>query len=288
LEKLGIYLQSAVVVLSLASVPILLVNWHAEDLLLYSGQPALAAASAGAFSRITMWGIPFLFLYELLKKVMQAQNIVVPMAFIAFLGIVANFVTGYFFTFYTSWGYLGAAWGFVIGNMTLPLSMIPYLYWDQAKTQLWWPGFLFHEARDHIPIFLSLGVPSMVMLCTSWWAFSLLAILAGRLPNGIEAESINSVAGNLISLLFMLFLSISVSANVRIGNALGANQPERAKMIAFIALKAGFVVACSLAVFDILFRRQLPQLFIHDAAVTEYDGNDPRPLNIVLLISAYD
>ncbi len=235
-----------------------------------------------------MWGIPFLFLYELLKKVMQAQNIVVPMAFIAFLGIVANFVTGYFFTFYTSWGYLGAAWGFVIGNMTLPLSMIPYLYWDQAKTQLWWPGFLFHEARDHIPIFLSLGVPSMVMLCTSWWAFSLLAILAGRLPNGIEAESINSVAGNLISLLFMLFLSISVSANVRIGNALGANQPERAKMIAFIALKAGFVVACSLAVFDILFRRQLPQLFIHDAAVTEYDGNDPRPLNIVLLISAYD
>ncbi|EQC29126.1 hypothetical protein SDRG_13157 [Saprolegnia diclina VS20] len=264
LEKLGIYLQSGLIVLGLSLLPIWLMNLHADSILIGFGQNPEVAVLAGDFSRITMLGVPFLFVYELLKKLMQAQNIVLPMTFIAFLGVAVNIATGYYMTYYTSYGYLGAAMGRVVGNIALPLSILPYLYWNQDNTSLWWPGFQWKEATDHVSLFLSLGFPSMVMLAVSWWAFCCLAFLAGLLPNSIEAVSINSVLGNLLTASFMIFLGIAIAANVGIGNSLGANQPRRAQLIARLALYGGFGSAVLMGSLYVLFRHQLPLLFISD------------------------
>ncbi|OQR82462.1 Multidrug/Oligosaccharidyl-lipid/Polysaccharide (MOP) Flippase Superfamily [Achlya hypogyna] len=270
LQKLGIYLQSGLIVLGLSLVPIMIMNWHAESFLILFGQNEAVAALAADFSRITMLGVPFLFIYELLKKLMQAQNIVLPMTFIALVGVAVNIATGYYMTYYTSYGYLGAAMGRVVGNVALPLSILPYLYWNQANTSLWWPGFQLQEALDHVPLFLSLGFPSMVMLAVSWWAFCCLAFLAGLLPNSIEAVSINSVLGNLLTASFMIFLGIAIAANVGIGNSLGANQPRRAALISRLALLAGFGAAVLMGSLYILFRHQLPILFINDEITVQH------------------
>ncbi|OQS05862.1 Multidrug/Oligosaccharidyl-lipid/Polysaccharide (MOP) Flippase Superfamily [Thraustotheca clavata] len=264
LNKLGIYLQSGVIVLGLSLFPIAIMNWHADKILILFGQNESVAILAGQFSRITMLGVPFLFLYELIKKLMQAQNIVLPMTFIAFIGVAVNIATGYYMTYYTSYGYLGAAMGRVVGNIALPLSIIPYMYYNQENTSKWWPGIQFKEAYEHVPLFLSLGIPSMVMMAVSWWAFCCLAFLAGLLPNSIEAVSINSVLGNLLTASFMIFLGIAIASNVGIGNSLGANQPKRAQLISQLGLYSGFGSAFLMGSLYILFRHQLPILFISD------------------------
>jgi len=74
---------------------------------------------------------------------------------------------------------------------------------------------------------------------------------------------------NTLALCYMLFLGISVSANIRIGNMLGANKPNHAKLI----MKIGFCLsfACSLctSVLIIFGRSYLAEMYINDSSVIQ-------------------
>ncbi|CAK4068418.1 unnamed protein product [Aphanomyces euteiches] len=273
MDKLGVYLQSGVLVLGACLLPVFYMSWEAESIMLFFGQDPEISKYAGEFSRVTVWGIPFLFVYELIKKLQQSQNIVLPMMYVAAIGVVVNLLTGYYFTYHTSWGFLGAAAGRVCGNIALPLSIVIYFYFDHKTTSTWWNGFQWREAADHVWLFLSLGIPSMMMLAVSWWAFCTLGFLAGLLPNNIEAVSVNAVLGQLLTLNFMIYLGISVSSNVLIGNALGANQPLRAQLITRLALYGGYASAVFMGTIFMIFRHTIPIFFVSDAATIENVAN---------------
>ncbi|ETV70382.1 hypothetical protein, variant 2 [Aphanomyces astaci] len=270
MDKLGIYFQSGLIVLGVALVPISLLSWHAESVLLFFGQDPAISKYAGQFSRVTIFGIPFLFVYELIKKLQQSQNIVLPMMYVACVGVVVNVVTGFCLTYYTSWGFLGAAVGRVCGSVALPLTIVAYFHYDHATTSTWWRGFQWRDACSHVGLFLSLGVPSMTMLAVSWWAFCALGFLAGILPNSVHAVSVNAVLGQLLTLNFMIYLGISVASNVLIGNALGANQPQRARLIARLGLTAGGISAAIMASLFLVGRHAIPYLFVSDPLTIEY------------------
>ncbi|RHY82630.1 hypothetical protein DYB37_010620 [Aphanomyces astaci] len=270
MDKLGIYFQSGLIVLGVALVPISLLSWHAESVLLFFGQDPAISMYAGQFSRVTIFGIPFLFVYELIKKLQQSQNIVLPMMYVACVGVVVNVVTGFCLTYYTSWVFLGAAVGRVCGSVALPLTIVAYFHYDHATTSTWWRGFQWRDACSHVGLFLSLGVPSMTMLAVSWWAFCALGFLAGILPNSVHAVSVNAVLGQLLTLNFMIYLGISVASNVLIGNALGANQPQRARLIARLGLTAGGISAAIMASLFLVGRHAIPYLFVSDPLTIEY------------------
>jgi len=292
MEKIGIYFQSGLIVLGITVVPVMLVNWYAEKLLLVLHQDPEIAALAGEFSRLTMIGVPFLFVYELFKKLLQSQNIVHPMAFIAFLGVLVNIIAGYatinllqlshfqcikfnllficryYLTYHTNLGYLGAAYARVLGNMILPISLIPYFWYSPVYKQ-WWRGFQWKEAINHASLFLHLGLPGTLMIVIEWWAFSLLAMFAGLLPNSVEAISVNTVLANSLTTIYMVFLGISVAANVRIGNCLGANKPKHAKLISRISLLAVLISSLGTGLFVYVNRYEIPMLFLNDSATVE-------------------
>ncbi|KAF0699262.1 Aste57867_10162 [Aphanomyces stellatus] len=270
MDRLGIYFQSGLIVLGAALVPIFLLNWHAESILLFFGQDPEISKYAGQFSRVTIIGIPFLFVYELIKKLQQSQNIVLPMMYVACVGVLVNLVTGYYFTYCTSYGFLGAAIGRVCGSIALPICITVYFYIDAKTTATWWNGFQWRAALDHVWLFLSLGVPSMTMLAVSWWAFCTLGFLAGILPNKVEAVSVNAVLGQLLTINFMIYLGISVASNVVIGNALGANQPLRAQLVTRLGLYAGYISAAVMASTFFLFRHVIPTFFVGDPLTIQH------------------
>ncbi|ETK87217.1 hypothetical protein L915_08305, partial [Phytophthora nicotianae] len=78
-EKIGIYFQTGVIVLTVTLIPMLFVNAFTEPILKWLGQDAEVASYAGEFSRWMLPGVPCLFLYELTRKVLQAQNIMTPL-----------------------------------------------------------------------------------------------------------------------------------------------------------------------------------------------------------------
>jgi MATE family multidrug resistance protein len=79
------------------------------------------------------------------------------------------------------------------------------------------------------------------MICSEWWAFEIVALLAGLLGNKTLAAQ--TIVLNTSTLAYMLPLGISVASSTRIGNCLGGQMPFRAKMASRAALLVAFVIA---------------------------------------------
>ncbi|ETI53215.1 hypothetical protein L914_03653 [Phytophthora nicotianae] len=272
-KKLGIYLQSGLIVLGVTMIPVFFINWYTEALLLMIGQPAQVAAFAGRFSRILLPGIPAMYVYEMLKKVMQAQNVVLPMVYIAVLSNLVNLFLGVYLTFYTSMGFDGTAIARLLSEMALPLCLIPYFMRNPHIPAEWWPGWRTKEAVNHLGIFLKLGVPGAVMLLFEWVSFEIMAAIIGWLPGSVVAISVHSVLVNVSTFAYNFFLGISVAANVLVGTYSGSNKPQHAKMASTLGMILSVSLSALLAVIIIATRYYIPEIFINDTVSIELAGH---------------
>jgi MATE family multidrug resistance protein len=269
LMNIGIYLQSAIIVVGSCLLPIFLLNWHSGLFLSYLGQDPEVARLAGEFSRVTVFGVPFLFIYEMCRKLLQAQNIVRPMLVLAIIGNIVNIVGGYYLTYHTSLGFHGAALSRTIGYMVLPLCMIPYFIVSGNYRQ-WWPGWNLRLASERVPLFLRLGLPALAMMCMEWWAYELLAVLAGNLPDGVMAVSAHAVLMNVAATFATVYTGIAVSGNIRVGNCLGANLPKKARLISRLTQGMVFVLSFFFSALIQIFRHQIPTIVLNDPAAIDY------------------
>lgn len=272
-KKLGIYLQSGLIVLGVVMIPVFFINWYTEALLLMIGQHAQVAAFAGRFSQILLPGIPAMYVYEMLKKVMQAQNVVLPMVYIAVISNVLNLVLGVYLTFYTSLGFDGTAIARLLSEMALPLCLIPYFLRNPHIPAEWWPGWRTKEALNHLGIFLKLGIPGAVMLLFEWVSFEIMAAVIGWLPDSVVAISVHSVLVNVSTFAYNFFLGISVAANVLVGTYLGRNKPHHAKMASTLGMMLSITLSAALVVIIIATRYYIPEIFINDAVSIELAGH---------------
>ncbi|KAE8997677.1 hypothetical protein PR003_g8085 [Phytophthora rubi] len=263
-EKIGIYFQAGLQIILACLGPIFLLNWYSESFLLYMGQDPEVSRLAQSFSRWMLPGVPFVFLYELVRKVLQAQNIMKPLVAIAALGNVVNIVTGYVLTYHTSMGFEGIALSRSLGNMVLPLLLIPYFYYHPHHLTQWWRGWNMTEAFAHVGLFLRLGVPGMLMMTMEWWAFELLTLMAGILPNAVVSVSAHAVLVNINNTIYMTFAGLAVASNIRVGNCLGANAPKQAKLACTVSLLLTLGISSTFSITLYVLRGSIPSLFLND------------------------
>lgn len=263
--KIGIYFQAGLQIIGACLGPIFLLNWYSESFLLFMGQDPEVSRLAQSFSRWALLGVPFVFLYELVRKVLQAQNIMKPLVAIAAFGNVVNIVSGYLLTHHTPMGFEGIALSRSLGNMVLPLLLIPYFYYHPHHLSQWWRGWNMQEALAHVGLFLRLGIPGFLMMAMEWWAFELLTLMAGVLPNAVVAVSAHAVLVNINNTLYMVFAGLAVASNIRVGNCLGANAPKQARLACTVALLLTLGISSMFAISLYLFRGVIPSLFLNDA-----------------------
>ncbi|KAG6616197.1 Multidrug/Oligosaccharidyl-lipid/Polysaccharide (MOP) Flippase transporter [Phytophthora cinnamomi] len=263
-DKIGLYFQAGFMVVGTCFVPIFVLNWFSGEILLVLGQDPEVSRLAQTFSRWAVLGVPFVFLYKLLRKVLQAQNIIKPLVAIAAIGAIVNAVSGYLLTYYTPMGFEGIALSRSLGNMALPLLLMPYFYCHPHHLSQWWRGWNLHKAQAHVGMFLRLGVPGALMLTFEWWAFEVLTLMAGVLPDAVASVSAHAVQVNVNNMIYMVFWGLAVAANVRIGNCLGANSPRRARLACKVAQILALTISVTFAAVMFLFRGSIPSLFLTD------------------------
>jgi MATE family multidrug resistance protein len=165
--RIGVYLQTGMIVLSIVFFVAWLLNFYISEILQLLGQPMAVAQLAGDFSRYLLPGVPFVYLYELLKRVLQAQNIASPMVYVAILANIISLSTGYYLCFHTSLGFLGAAVSKSLSIMCYPILLLPYMVSSGLMTPIW-TGFQWKKAFEGVPEFLALGIPGMLQTCFEW------------------------------------------------------------------------------------------------------------------------
>ena len=242
------------------------VLWNAESIIKLLGQQPALARSAQVFLRGYMWSIlPFL-LFQAMRNFLAALERPHWIFIVSALGIVLNALVSWSLIFghfgLPALGIFGGGLGSSIVWTCLTAALAIVIGTDRKFCRfhlfgrLWradWPRFR-HLWRLGLPIGLTMGLEGAV--------FGAAAYVMGL----IDAESIaaHAVALQIAALSFMVPLGLGQAATVRVGRALGRNDPQgitRAGWTAWI-LGVGFMAAMALLLW--VFPRELITLFLAD------------------------
>lgn len=236
------------------AVPIWLVSWNGEALLLAMGQEPALAASAGAYMRALQWSLlPFL-LYLVLRSFLAALERPGWPLVIGVLAVPVNLGAAYCLMFGTlgmpKLGLIGAGLGTVISSTFMFLALALVISLDRQLKRYHIFGRFWRPDWPRYRTLWRIGVPIGLTLAFEVTIFNAAALLMGRI--GANELAAHAIALQIASFCFMVPFGFGQAVTVRVGRAYGAQDAEgvtRAGWTAF-GLGVGFmVITASLMLF---------------------------------------
>jgi multidrug resistance protein, MATE family len=217
------------------------------------------------YLRALNWSAPPLLLYFAFRRYLQSINIVRPVMITLVTSNVVNLLGNWIFVFGNlgapRMGAEGSGWA-TCASRVFMMAVLGVVIWRRDRG-------LFHAAwkPDHSRIrrLLTLGFPAAGQIGLETAVFATVTVLIGRL--NATALAGHQIALTTISMTFMMPLGISSAAAVRVGQAIGRNDPAAAARSGWTALALGGTVM-SVAALTLLFVPHLiARLFTPDAAI---------------------
>jgi MATE family multidrug resistance protein len=177
-HDLGIILQRAFIILTLFYVPVAILWFCSEPVFKALGQEAYLAHDASRFlSVLVPGGLGYIF-FECMKKFLQAQEIMRPGTYVLLITSPLNAGLNYLFIHPLKFGLLGAPLATGISYWLSFLLLVVYARfvagWDH------WGGWN-KKCLSNMTSFARLAFLGVVHVGTEWWAFEIVAIVAGQL-----------------------------------------------------------------------------------------------------------
>ena len=248
--------------------PLLVVPWAPDLLMLFDIEPALAQRT-GVF----LWGIglglPAALLYRALAFYSSSINQTRPIMVLAFVGLGVNallnwvLIDGHFGL--PAMGGAGCGWATGVGMW---VSLGALAAWT-ARAPVYKPYDVWHSWS--LPTWavqkrlLGLGLPMGGAGFAEVAAFASVAVLGGRF--GDVQIAAHQIALNFSALVFMLPMGLSAAITIRVGHALGAGDARAARRVAWIGVAVGLVIAALAIGPIIVLRHQVAQFYSTDLAV---------------------
>jgi multidrug resistance protein, MATE family len=268
-RAVGLVLQRGLVVAAIASVPTAMLWFWTEDVLVLAGQSPHLAKMAHSYV-IVQWPSVFGFLgFTALRSYLQGRSLIAPALWVTLFANLGNVALNWLLIYgklgVPALGLVGAgiATGVTRSLMFVGLALLIWrLGLHRGAWQPWSRAALDGPGLRQIFV---LGLPVGAQLGLEMWAFQAATLLAGWL--GEDPLAAHTVVISLASMSFMVPLGISMAAVTRIGNLLGAGQPQAAQRAAWVALGMGAGVMCGSALGFITLRSLLPQGYSSDPSV---------------------
>jgi MATE family, multidrug efflux pump len=244
-------------------------------------EPATMAISEG-YLRATSWGVPAVLGYLLLRYFCEGMGETRPAMFMALGALVLKLPLNYAFI-YGRWGApaLGGIgcgvsnailWWLEFIGMLLVLRL-PFARAAALFERFSWPRW------QTIRRFIAIGTPIGATAFAEVFAFSSMGLLLGRF--GPETLAAHQIVGNLNGIAFMIPLALGMAATIRVGFNVGANDLDRARLSAFVALRAATVFAIVIGALLLASRFYLVELFTTEPAVRALAAT------VVIFVAAY-
>ncbi|KAJ2076305.1 ethionine resistance protein, partial [Coemansia sp. S100] len=206
----GFHLQRGLISVTIHFFMVLPVLLNIETILLALNQDAAIAHLCSTFVRAQLIGsLPWMY-FECIKRFLQAQGHMKASTQVLIVVLPIHLANTYLLVWSSTIGvgFLGAAFANVITFWIMLLGIIVYSWRSQASRA--WGGWT-RQSLFAMPQYYRLAIPSMVMVCSDWAAWELMAIAASYLGNVTLAGQ--SIVINTCSLTYQIpgGLSIAVS-----------------------------------------------------------------------------
>lgn len=270
----GVWMMRSFITLLVFLLPVMVVLFFLESILILAGMDQVTSHLAGQFVRCLLPGLfPFAFSRSI-ARFLTSVSIRLPNTLIPIFAIFVNFALNWLFVFgigFQGIGFLGAAIATTLTRLFIIFCYIYVLFHHResireiiAGATKWSEIFKWDGG---FKVFLKQAIPGTIGVCAEVWAFELTTIFASYIsPIQVAAHSI---VFNVASLSFMIPMALSNTSCVLVGQRLGSNNPTKAKYAAYLCILTS--VACmslSGAVIGIC-SQWIPLLYTTDQSVRD-------------------
>ncbi len=258
----------------LMSAPLMgLVYFASWKMHIFGLEQALADLSGG-YLRAIIWGLPAFFLFANIRSFFEGFSRTRPAMVISLVALLLNIPLNYILIYgvfgLPALGAVGCGIATALCFYFMALCMVFYGRYDMrrrsiGKASLFLP--LLREGIDWIIVkrIMRIGLPSALAMLFELTLFSAAALVLA--PLGTIVVAGHQVALNVTSMLFILPLSISMTAAIRVGYCLGAGQWTHARITAWTALCLGVFCSTLASLALIFFRDEVALLYTQDPQV---------------------
>ncbi|EOA91144.1 ethionine resistance protein [Exserohilum turcicum] len=236
-HDLGIILQRSFVVLLLFYIPIAILWFCSEPLFKALGQEDYIARDSARFlSVLAPGGIGYIY-FEALKKYMQAQEIMRPGTYVLLITSPLSASLNILFVYTFNMGLLGAPLATGIAYWASFFLLLAYARFVDGW-QCW--GGWDRKCLQNMWVFARLAFLGVIHVGTEWWAFEIVALVAGKL--GTIPLAAQSVIMTTDQVMNTIPFGVGVATSSRVGNLLGARNAKGAARAANTAAVLSMVL----------------------------------------------
>uniref|UniRef100_M4DS46 Protein DETOXIFICATION n=1 Tax=Brassica campestris TaxID=3711 RepID=M4DS46_BRACM len=190
---------------------------------------------------------------------LRALSITLPLTYSAFFAVILHIPINYLLVSSLGLGLKGVALGAIWTNVNLLGFLIIYIAFSGLYEKTW-GGFSIDCFKGWRSL-MKLAIPSCVSVCLEWWWYEIMILLCGLLLNPQATVASMGILIQTTALIYIFPSSLSVSVSTRVGNELGANQPEKARTAARTGLWLSLGLGLIAMFFALIVRNCWARLF---------------------------
>jgi MATE family multidrug resistance protein len=263
------------------AVPVWLILWQSEAILIAFGQDPELSADAARFVRALQWGLlPYLF-YLVLRSFVSALEQPIWSLIIGVAAVIFNALLNYALIFgkagFPALGLMGAGIGSALSNFLMFAGMAWVVLRHRRFRRYRLFGNFWRADWQRFAQVWKLGLPIAITLALEITIFNAAVFLMGLI--GTAELAAHAIAIQIAALSFMVPLGLAQAVTVRVGLAFGRRDPQgiaRAGWTSF-ALGVGFMAAMALVMLSI------PDLLVF----AFLDESDPANAPVIALALSF-
>ncbi|GJE86748.1 MATE efflux family protein [Phanerochaete sordida] len=264
-QLVGLWAQRMAVVMAACLVPIIMIWFSSEAILLGLKQEPEVAQLAATYLKWAALGLPAYTFNAISRRYFQSQGLfTVPTRVIMCVAPI-NALLNYLLVWGPKpirLGFIGAPIATAISFNLIALCSVVYGVWFVPHTA-WHP--ICRRSFTSLGVLVQLGLAGVGQTASEWWSWELVGLAASLLgPTALAAQSVLLVSA---STTYQAPFALAVAASVRIGNLLGEENARRAAYVAQASMLMSLLISLVWSTMFMVFRHRWAYLFNDDASV---------------------
>ncbi len=258
----------------LVSSPMMAFPLYGEEILVMLGQAPATAHRAQQYLFGLAWGITPALWFLAIRGFMGAVNRPEPGLWVTLAAIPANAVLVYLLI-HGELGLprlelFGAGLASTIVDFGMLLASLWFAYGRRPFRKYHVLGHIWRIDWTLMRQLIVIGAPISIAFLLEYGLFAAAALLMGLI--GTTALAAHQIALQVTAILFMVPLGIGMAATVRVGHAVGRNDPAAVKRAGLVATLVGIVLVSALTLAVMLGRFAIARFFFGAAAASAGDA----------------